>query len=83
MGVLRSLRNIGPKSERLLNLVGIHHLDDIQALGSVVTYLRLKNHFPEEVSLNMLYALQGALLDIAWMDLPEKMKEELRKEAGS
>lgn len=83
MGVLRSLRNIGPKSERLLNLVGIHHLDDIQALGPVVTYLRLKTHFPEEVSLNMLYALQGAMLDIHWMDLPENMKEELRKQARS
>jgi len=30
----------------------------------------------------MLYALQGALLDIPWIDLPESMSRELRKQAG-
>ena len=47
----------------------MHHLDDFQALGPVVNYLRLKTHFLEEVSLNMLYALQAALLNISWMAL--------------
>jgi hypothetical protein len=62
--------------------VGVHHLDDLYALGSVETYLRLKIQFPEEVSLNMLYSLQGALLDIPWTDLPESMIRELRKQVG-
>jgi hypothetical protein len=76
------LRNLGPKSERLLNLVGIINLEDLSALGVVEIYLRVKTQFPEEVSLNIFYAHRGALLDIPWIDLPESIARELRKQVG-
>jgi hypothetical protein len=49
------------------------------SLGAVESYLRLKTHFPDKISFKMLYALQGAILDIPWNQLPEKMVSELRR----
>jgi hypothetical protein len=37
--------------------------------------------FPEKVSLNLLYGLQAALLDLPWNELPADIKSELRKQA--
>jgi hypothetical protein len=82
MRPLTSLKNIGQKSARWLKLVGITSAEDLYEIGAVDAYLRAKNAFPGRVSLNLLYALQGALLDIHWSDLPPSMREKLREEAG-
>jgi hypothetical protein len=37
---------------------------------------------PREASLVLLYALQAALLDCHWNDLPPGMKESLKAEAA-
>jgi hypothetical protein len=34
---------------------------------------------PEKVSLNLLYGLQAALLDLPWNELPLDIKAELKK----
>lgn len=71
---------MGPKSREWLASVGIHTLDDVAALGVVETYKRVKAAYPEKVSLNLLYGLQAALLDIPWNELPPDIKAELRKQ---
>jgi len=76
------MRNIGPKSSELLASVGIHTLEDVAKLGVVETYLRVKAAYPEKVSLNMLYGLQAALLDIPWSELPQDIKNELKRQVG-
>jgi len=76
------MKNIGPKSSEWLASIGIHTLDDVAALGVVETYKRVKTAYPEKVSLNLLWGLQAALLDIPWNELPPDIKEQLRKEAG-
>jgi len=62
--------------------VGIHTLDDVAQLGVVETYKRVKAASPDKVSLNMLWGLQVALLDLpcATRELPPDIKEELRKQ---
>ena len=75
------MKKIGPKSREWLASVGIHTLDDVAALGVVETYKRAKAAYPEKVSLNLLYGLQAALLDIPWNELPQDIKEQLKKEA--
>jgi len=74
------VKNIGPKSKQWLASVGIHTLDDVASLGVVETYKRVKAAHPEKVSLNLLYALQAALLDLPWNELPPDIKAELRKQ---
>jgi DNA transformation protein len=74
------LKNIGPKSRSWLHNIGIDTLEDLEALGAVETYRRLKLARPTEVSLNMLWALQGALLNIHWNALPPDMKAALKSQ---
>ena len=74
------MRNIGPKSSEWLASVGVYTLDDVLNLGVVETYKRVKAAYPEKVSLNLLYGLQAALLDLPWNELPPDIKEELKQQ---
>jgi len=77
------MKNIGPKSGEWLASIGVYNLEDVARLGVVETYKRVKAAYPEKVTLNMLYGLQAALLDIPWNELPQDIKDQLRKEAES
>lgn len=66
---------VGSTSRGWLEAVGVGTLEDLQALGAVETWKRAKAAFPDQVSVNLLYALQGALMGCAWNDLPPEMKE--------
>jgi DNA transformation protein and related proteins len=74
------MKNMGPKSSEWLASVGIHTLDDVAKLGVVESYKRVKAAYPEKVSLNLLYGLQAALLDLPWNELPPDIKEELKRQ---
>ncbi len=76
---LSSLKNLGPKSEEWLNKIGINTKKDIEKLGPVNIYNILKlQDFP--VNRLLVYALQGAIHNIHWNDLPPEVKEKLDKE---
>ena len=72
------LKNIGPASARQLREVGIADEAALRKLGAIAAYQRLRHAFPREVSLVMLYALEGALRGCHWNRLPPGMKEKLR-----
>ena len=74
------MKNMGPKSTEWLASVGVHTLDDVMKLGVVETYRRVKAAYPEKVSLNLLYGLQAALLDLPWNELPPDIKQELKQQ---
>ena len=74
------MKNLGPKSKEWLASVGVHTLDDVVNLGVVETYRRVKAAYPEKVSLNLLYGLQAALLDLPWNELPPDIKQELKQQ---
>ena len=74
------MKNLGSKSSEWLASVGVYTLDDVAKLGVVETYKRVKAAYPEKVSLNMLWGLQAALLDLPWNELPPDIKSELRKQ---
>lgn len=76
------MKNMGPKSSEWLASIGVHSLEDVANLGVVETYKRVKAAYPEMVTLNLLWGLQAALLDISWNELPPDIKEQLRKEVG-
>jgi len=74
------MKNMGPKSTEWLASVGIHTLDDVAEIGVVESYLRVKAAYPDKVSLNLLYGLQAALLDLPWNELPPDIKAELKRQ---
>ena len=75
------LKNIGPASIRQLREVGIDDTAALRKLGALAAYRRLKHAFPREVTLVMLYALEGALRDCHWNRLPPGVKERLQAAA--
>jgi len=82
MSDLAGLRNIGPRSAEWLDSVGIQTVEDLEEVGVVEAYLRTKDAFPDQVSLNLLYGLQAAMLDMDWRQIPESMKRDLREQVG-
>lgn len=80
---LQRLKNIGPASIRQLRDVGIEDAATLRKLGALAAYRRLKHAFPREISLVMLYALEGALRDCHWNLLPPGVKERLQAAANA
>lgn len=76
---IEKARNLGPKSRQWLECIGIDSLEALKAKGVVQTYLELKAIKPA-VSLNLLYAMQAALLDLPIFQLPREIKSDLRQQ---
>ena len=76
------LRNIGPKSMAWLRQTGVRSLDDLKAVGALAAYVRVKRA-GFRPSLNLLYALEGAILDCHWQDIPEERRTQLVLEADA
>ncbi len=70
------LRNIGPKSAAWLRQVGLRTEDDLRAIGALDAFIRVKRA-GFKPSLNLLYALEGALRDCHWQDIPAERRSEL------
>jgi len=70
------LRNIGKVSRAWLRQIDIHTLNDLKACGSVAVYRMIKSMQPK-ATLNLLWALEGAILDIDWREIPETRKSLL------
>lgn len=59
------LPGLGPKSLAMLAATGIHSRDELERLGAVRAYLRVKAA-GQNASLNLLWALEGALTGEDW-----------------
>jgi DNA transformation protein and related proteins len=70
------LPNLGPKSRQWLKAAGIHTLGELQALGSVRAYARIKARQPD-TSLNLLWALEGALCGLPWQTVAREHRATL------
>ena len=75
-----ALKNIGKTSAGWLREIGVETRRDLVEMGPVMVYKILKHQKPG-VSLNLLYGLQAALLDIHWTALPSVIKKTLKAEA--
>ncbi|HET7656416.1 MAG TPA: TfoX/Sxy family protein [Luteimonas sp.] len=76
MNAQPKLRNIGPKSAAWLRQVGLRTREDLEAAGTVEAYLRVRRA-GFRPGLNLLYAIEGALNDCHWQDVPEARRGEL------
>jgi DNA transformation protein and related proteins len=73
---LLQLKNLGVASVNILRAVGISSYTDLQTIGAVEAYCRIK-HRGINVSKVMLYALEGALMDVHWKELEPTLKQGL------
>lgn len=73
------LRNIGPKSAAWLRQVGLRTQQDLQAVGAVGAFIKVRRA-GFKPSLNLLYSLEGALADCHWQEVPEARRHALLAE---
>jgi DNA transformation protein len=74
------MKNMGEKTQEWLAEIGVHSLENVEALGVIEVYRRLKERFPEKVTLNALWGLQAAVMDIHYLQLPPEVKAALLEE---
>ena len=70
------IRNIGPKSMAWLRQTGVRTLEDLQSVGALAAFVRIKRA-GFRPSLNLLYALEGAILGCHWQEIPDTRRAEL------
>jgi DNA transformation protein and related proteins len=70
------MRNIGPKSAAWLRQVGLKTPEALAEAGTLEAFMRVKRA-GFKPSLNLLYALEGALLDCHWQEVPDSRRLEL------
>lgn len=73
------LRNIGPKSAAWLRQVGLRSREELEQAGPVEAFMRVRRA-GFKPTLNLLYALEGALQDCHWQALPRDRREALAAE---
>jgi DNA transformation protein len=76
------IRNVGPKSAAWLRQIGVRSTEDLIRVGPVEAFLKVKRA-GFRPSLNLLYAMAGAMADCHWAELPEERKQELLAALGA
>ncbi len=77
---LLQLKNLGMATVNILHAIGINSYSELREIGAVEAYRRIKAR-DINVSKVMLYALQGALMDVHWNELSPDLKQQLVAEA--
>lgn len=73
---IQDLDNLGPKSQAMLQSAGIHSIAQLRKLGAVVAYARVRQVCPR-ASLNLLWALEGALTHLPWQTVAREHRTSL------
>jgi len=63
-----NLRNLGKASSAMLLQAGIRSVEQLRSMGSVAAYIAVKNSGASP-SLNLLWAIEGALTDRDWKEV--------------
>ena len=77
---LEDMRNLGPKTSDKLRNVGINTPDQLVEVGAVEAYCRLKALYPQTTNILALTAMEGAIMDVNWQDVPAELSDALKLE---
>ncbi|MBH9552399.1 TfoX/Sxy family protein [Inhella gelatinilytica] len=75
-GALHELANLGPRSAQWLVAAGIDSVSELRRLGAVHAFVRVKRAQPR-ASLNLLWALEGALTGLNWREVAREHRTSL------
>jgi len=73
---IQSLPNLGPKSAEMLASAGIERIEQLRQLGSVAAFAKVKAVAPS-ASLNLLWAIDGALAGLPWQQVAHEHRASL------
>lgn len=73
---LESVANLGPRSAAMLAAAGIYSVEHLAALGAVAAFAMVKRS-GARVSLNLLWALEGALTGVPWQTVAREHRTSL------
>ena len=73
---ISELPNLGPKSQAALAAAGITTVAQLRRLGAVAAYAKAKQA-GSHVSLNLLWALEGALTGLPWQVVAREHRTSL------
>lgn len=65
---IADLPNFGPKSQQMLAQAGIRTIEQLREIGAVRAYVQVKQR-TRGASLNLLWAMEGALSGRHWQDV--------------
>ncbi|KYN83925.1 DNA transformation protein [Vibrio cidicii] len=80
---LKDLPNLRLATERMLKKAGIETVEQLEIQGSVGAYEAIKNTHSGSVSLELLWALEGAINGTHWSVIPQKRRDELVNKLSS
>ena len=77
----KQLRNVGPKLAAKLIAAGIDSPEKLRQIGAKKAFEKM---YPAgdaygDFNAAYLYALEGAIRDCDWLEIPEKIKHEYKK----
>ena len=72
------MRNLGPVSKKWLAEIGINTIDELRNKGALEAYIEMKA-LGIQSSLNLLWALHGAIHDIHWTEVTEETKRSYKE----
>jgi DNA transformation protein len=73
---LPALLNLGPKAQAMLAGAGITTLEELRQLGAVAAYAKVKST-GTNASLNLLWAIEGALCGQPWQVVAKEHRTNL------
>lgn len=73
---LTQLANLGPKSAKMLKDSGIGTEAQLRQIGAIAAYAQVKQQH-QNASLNLLWALEGALQNLPWQEIAKHQRQEL------
>ena len=76
---LRNLPGLGPQSEKMLGVIRVQTKSDLEQIGPVRAFLRLRQQGAKP-SLNLLYAMSGALEGRSWLEIARSRRVDLALE---
>ncbi|ENK2092831.1 TfoX/Sxy family DNA transformation protein [Vibrio vulnificus] len=74
---LKDLPNLRLATERMLKKAGIETVEQLESQGAVRAYEAIKNTHSGAVSLELLWALEGAINGTHWSVIPQQRRDEL------
>ena len=75
---LQTLRNVGPVTAEWLWAVGIASPQQLSDVGAVEAFQRIRARYGLDVTIVLLYALEGAIFDEYVDQIPEEVRAQLR-----
>ena len=64
---------------RRLIAIDVRTADDLRSMGAIEAYARLKFQFGRDITLNALWAMDGALSEVDWRHLSHERRQELKE----